>query len=396
MPRARHTPTVTDDGSLRSFLRLLTLRAAAGLLVGLLVGLGAWALDRYLALSLPLATDTAQALLTAFVGSVLTIAVFALWMRTVVVGLATGQVSARVVAAYLDDAFQQRIMGTMVALVGCLITVTVLLPEGGDRAPVVSTGLAVVVVIAALIAVLLAMRDAVASLSMPNVTRTLADHVLALLAEEPWPNDPRPADGTTAEVACIVRGRELGWVQDIDYDRLLEVLPDGTTCELQVNVGEFLAVGEQVAHLDLDVDEETLGQFRDTFTLERVRSSRLDLAYAIQQLVDVAEHAMAPHSADTSTAHEALVHLRAVLHVLVRRGTASGCVAGPRGTTIVSARAWSTVDYLDEVFSRLQEVVPDGSFGREVQRTIDALSRTAEEVGDAHTVGYLQQRRADA
>lgn len=384
---------MTDDGRLRTFTLLLALRSAAGLAAGILAALGVWTLDRRLALSLPLSPDTAHALLIAFVGGVLTIAVFALWMRTVVVGLASGQVSSRVVAAYLDDQFQQRVMGVMVALLAYLVTVTVLLRAQGDRSPALSTTLSVAVVVAALIGILLAMRNAVSTLSMPNVVRTLADHVLALLEREPWPNDPRPADGLPAPASGVLRSRQLGWVQWIDYDRLLGALPDGATCELQVAIGEFVAVGEQIARLDVEPDERTFAELRDAFVLERVRSTRNDLAYAIQQLIDVAEHAMAPHSADTSTAHEALMHLRAVLHVLIRRGTATGCRAGPNGASVVSATSWSTVDHLEHVFTRLEQTTPDGSFERELVRTLASLARTADEVGDRDSAACLQRLR---
>ncbi|MEX2504689.1 MAG: DUF2254 family protein, partial [Egicoccus sp.] len=142
------------------------------------------------------------------------------------------------------------------------------------------------------------------------------------------------------------------------------------------------ADGEPLCRLDGDADEETQNRIRAAFTVTRVRSTRHDLAYAVQQLVDVVESAVAPHSSDTSIAYEALMHLRGVLHVLIRRGTASGCLEGDDGRWVVSSAAWSTVDHLEAVFGRLQAAVDDPAFHWRVHQTTQALLRTAEEIVD--------------
>lgn len=375
----------------------LAVRGLVGLVAGALAAGAAFGLDQWLGLTLPLAPNTTRSLLTAFVGSVLTIAVFALWMRTVVVGLTASEVSARVLSAYLDDASQQQILGVMVGLFAYLVTATSLLPAEASRTPAVTAVGAVLIVVAALIGILLAMRDAVASLSLPSVIRTLADGVLDLLDEEPEPNDAAP-DGRAErlDVRCVVNSRDLGWVQDIDYADLLDVLGPGQTVDLRVDVGDFVAAGEPLCRTDAELDGDAQARVRDAFRLTRVRSTHRDLAYAIQQLVDVAENAMAPHSSDTSTAYEALAHLRAVLHVLIRRGTASCCLAGADDRWVVSSAAWTTVDHLEAVFGRLHVAVNDPAIAGRVRGTIDALIETADEVGDDGSSRSLQRLRDQA
>lgn len=389
MRRVVHGPNANSR-----FAARLAVRSLAGLVVGVAAVGAAWGLDRLVGARVPLAPQTAQALLGTLIGSVVTIAVFALWMRTVVVGLASGQVSARVLSAYLDDHFQQRVLGVMVGLFVYLVGAAALLPTQGRESPAVLVTLAVLVVVAALIGILLAMRDAVASLALPSVVRTLTDGVVALLEQPPEPNDTPPCPpGGQFDTRAVVASRDLGWVQSIDYEALLDALRPGEIVDLQVDVGDFVAGGEPLCHLDATVDDDTEADIRDAFRLSRVRSTEHDLSYAIQQLVDVAESAMAPHSSDTSTAYEALVHLRAVLHVLIRRGTASCCLEGEEGRWVVSSAAWSTVDHLEEVFGRLKAAVDDPSFDRQVRHTIDALIRTAEEVGDDASTAALRRLR---
>ncbi|MFA9444665.1 DUF2254 family protein [Egicoccus sp. AB-alg6-2] len=389
MPRSMH-----DETRLRTFAAGLALRGAIGVAAGIAVALAVWQLDRLLRIGIPVDSSMAQALLGACLGGVLTIAVFALWMRTVVVGLASGQVSSRILVAYLDDRFQRRVLGVMVSMFSYLASVMVLLPADAEAIPLLSASVGFAAVIAALIGVLLAMRNAVSSLSMPSVVRTLADQVLDLLAEEPWPNDalPVPAGRPTG---TVIRSRTLGWIQGIDFDGLLDALPAGATLELGLDVGDFVAEGERVATLSVDVDEDTQARLRAAFTVTRTRSTRLDLAYAVQQLVDIAEHAMAPHSSDTSTAYEALVHLRGVLHVLIRRGTATGCRRGEDDRAVVSGAAWSPADHLTAVFERLHTAVPDASMCRQVQATVEALQGTADEVGDDDAWATLDRLREE-
>ena len=399
--RPRTGMTVTRDAPHPAeptrFAGQLAVRAVVGLTVGAAAAVAAWGLDRLTGLTLPLAAGTAQSLLTAFVGSVLTIAVFALWMRTVVVGLTSSEVSARVLAAYLDDRFQQQVLGAMLGLFAYLVGATVLLPTDAPRTPAVLAGLAVLTVVVSLIGILLAMRDAVTSLSLPSVIRTLADVVLDLLERAPKPDDAAPDPrGEHLVVRCVVASGRLGWVQAVDYDALLEVLGPGETLALQVDVGDFVVAGEPLCRIDAEIGEDAQDRVRAAFELARVRSPQRDLAYAIQQLVDVAEAAMAPHSSDTSTAYEALVHLRAVLDVLIRRGTASCCLAGEDGRWLVSSAAWSTPDHLEAAFGRLQAAVGDPVIARLLRRTIDVLVATAVEVGDDASRAVLGRARDHA
>ncbi|GGI08106.1 DUF2254 family protein [Egicoccus halophilus] len=386
---------VRDDGRLRTFALLLSLRSLAGMTAGVLVALGVAWLDRLVGVRIPVAPETAQGVLASFVGGVLTIAVFALWMRTVVVGLASSQVSSRVLAAYLDDRFQRQVLGVMVGMLAYLVATVVVYPDTGEGVPLLLSSLSAAVVVAALIGVLLAMRHAVGSLSVPSVVRTLTDQVLELLADPPWPNEAGTAEVPDPDApGTTVTSRDLGWVQRIDHRALIDALPAGATLVLHADVGEFVAEGETIGHLDVDVEPPVVDAVLAAFRLERTRSNRRDLAYAVQQLVDVAQHAMAPHSADTSSAHEALVHLRAVLHLLLRRGTASGCLRGEDGRTVVSPTAWAPADHLRSVFDRLNAgASTDPVSRRAVVRTLGLLEATAREVGDQASVDVLVEHQ---
>lgn len=133
----------------------------------------------------------------------------------------------------------------------------------------------------------------------------------------------------------------------------------------------------------------------DSFAIVPTRASEYDLAYAIQQLVDVAEHAMTPSSLDTSTAYEALVHLRAVLDRLLQQGTPTGNLRGPDGRWIVGQRAFTTADHLRTASQRLVTVGSEDPTSAERLRAIlNALAKTARLVGDTASRKVLSEQRS--
>lgn len=395
MPRTGRRPA---DGALVHDAGRLALWGVGGLGIGTSVAFATLGVDRWLDLELPVAISNVQLLVGTLVGAVVTLAVFALWMRTVVVGLVSSQVSARVATAYLEDTFQHRLMGFAVTVVSYLATVVIVLPSGGQLGPpAISTVLSVVLTLAALASVLLAIRAAITSLALPDVIRRLADNALEIMDRLPRPNDPPPDAHLGADVRADV-GAEvvvdtMGWITEIDHDALLEVIPEGSTLTLRADVGRFVGNGDLVAHVDAPIGDEEHEQIRQAITIARTRASDRDLAFAIQHLVDIAEHAMSPHSKDTSTAHEALEHLRAVLAALLHRGTASGWLRGERGRWVHSIDVMDPADHLAIALDPLRVGATTPSTTRALLATIDDLRRTAQHVSDPQSRTVLDGQR---
>lgn len=380
----------------RRFHLRLASRVGAGALAGVLAAALTLWFDRVLGATLPVPTTNAQLLLGTLAGAMVTITVFVLWMRTVVVGLASQQASPRVLDGYLDDGFQLNMTAAMMAGFTYLTAVTAALPshpDSGSGVPAVSAVVALLIVVSALGAVLIAMHNATSSMSMPEVVRTLADRCFAVMAGRPSADHtPPPTEHLPRRV--VLRAPEMGWVQAVEHESIMRRLPAGTTLTVEVNVSDFVAQGEPLAWADAELDGDTVDAIRDGFTIVPTRTPEYDLAYAIQQLVDVAEHAMLPSSRDTSTAYEALMHLRAVFHRLLRRGTATNSLQGDDGRWIVMRRAWGTADYVRAAFRRLSSLgAQDPTTARELHETLRVLERTAQEVGDAASRDVLCEQR---
>lgn len=383
-----------EDDRLSRIALPLALRGGVGLLGGTALAATTGGLDRWVGLELPLATATVRPLTATLVGALLTIAVFTLWMRTVVVGLASSQLSPRVLAGYLDDGFQQRVTAWMIAAISYVAVTAALLPSEGTGVPAISTVTTLVLVFGALAALLVAMRQAINSLSPPDVIRRIADTAFTLMERRIQPDDDAPDRLPETRDWQRIRSDTLGWVQEIDHDAILATLPPEGTILLRITVGDFIAVGETLGSVDAELGEDERRDLREAVSIARTRDARDDLAFAIQQLVDVAQHAVTPGSLDTSTAYEAIVHLRALLHRLLRLGTATGCRAGEDGRRVLSMADWQPSDHLVASFERLRRgAAQDPTSARHLLRTMELLRETAVEVGDLRAQEVLDEQR---
>jgi len=377
----------------------VTARSLIGIAGGVALAAATLSLDRTLGWTAAVPTENARAVSGALLGGVLTIAVFTLWMRTVVVGLASGQISPRVVSSYLDDRFQRAITGWMVGALTYLTAVALLLPadiEGG--VPLLSGTLALLSGVAALVALLAAMRHAVHSLAPPHLIRRLADRANERVASPRLPDDPLPEVMPDPLELRHLRSQSMGWIREVDYASITAHLPAGGVALLPLAIGDFVAPGETLLLFDDEMNDHDHDAIRAAIVIDRTRDTAADLAFAIQQLVDVVQHALGPNSNDTSTAYEALVHLRAVLHGVLRRGRASGCHRGSEDRMVVCTAGWEPADHLDAAVERLRGAVARDPVGtRSLMNTLKLLQHTAEEVGDGRSRQLLiaEQRRLE-
>lgn len=386
----------TDVADRRQAAGRLTLRTAAGAAAGTVAGVAVAALDSALELELPVVIDHAQVLLSSLVGAAVTVAVFALWMRTVVVGLLSDQVSPRIVTGYLDDGYQRWLVGVGIGIIAFLAVSVLTLPDldAPDGTPALTTILGTAAGLVAIAGVLWSVQVAVRDLSLPHVIRRLADEALAVLDLHSDADHDAP-DHEAGEDMERLTAEGMGWITHVDRAGLLACVPRGTTVTLTADVGDFVAPQQIVAHSDQRLEDEQRDALVDHITLGRTRSPEHDLAYAIQPLVDVAEHAMGASSNDTSTAHEALVHLRAVLHEVLLRGPISGWWTDGEDRWLRIRRVRDPIDHVTTPIDRLAAVASTRPMRADLGEVISHLRTTADAVGDEPTRDALDARLED-
>ncbi|MTV27319.1 DUF2254 domain-containing protein [Nitriliruptoraceae bacterium ZYF776] len=334
----------------------LALRAMVGGVVGVALGVGAHALDGVVPVALPGDPASAHTLLVTLMGALVTVAVFALWMRSVVVGLLANQFSARTIVQRLDDPFQRAVTGWMVGLLGFVGATVVLLPtQVGEGVPPFAFGGSVVAVVAGLLSVLLAVRHAADSLDTSTLVHRLAASTLTVLGQARSVSDDRPPPTARAATAVTtIRADRLGWVRDVDQDALLELLPAGAVAHLEVSWGSFVAPRRPLLTVDAPLADGAESAVRAAVVVGDTRDPLTDLGFALQQLVDVVEHALTPASADASTAQEAVAHLEVLLRDLVDGGLPSGHRAGEDGRFVVLRDRTTASQHVERVARRLR------------------------------------------
>lgn len=331
--------------------------AALSVVVGVTVGAFSRLLDVVVpSPSVGLAANALPMLHATLLGAIVSVAVFSLWMRSVMVGLVSSRISPRAVSAYLEDRFQHRLTWTMLAMIGTLSTLLATTPDElpeGATPPLPSTVIAVALTAAALFTVLLALRAAVWGLSVSRIVRQLAERARGLLPAEPVPV-PSPQLSAPSPTR-VVHTDELGWVQRVDAEALLSALPPRQRLDVLVRVGDFVTPFDPLVRLSAEVGGED-DVFRDAFDIRHGRDPEHDLAFAVLQLVDVARSALSSTSNDTSTAHEAQLHLLAVFEEMLRVGLPAHVHRDDDGREIVRPAEWAPVDHVRTAFDRLRPV----------------------------------------
>jgi len=393
MPRRRRTHDVDAPHDLRSLVVAVVPMTLVAVAVGVAAAMGVLALDSLLGHPLHFDGEAASALLVAAAGAMVTVTVFAVWMRTVVVGLAAARFSLRHLMRLLDDRSQLRLVAWSIGATAAVATVA---EQARTTVPEQTPGLAVlfagVLAMALVLTVLFALRLATNRLAPSEVVRRLADHIMTVIdTNRTLPDDAIVTDG--GRPATVVRGEAMGWVRSIDRQAILEALPPQARCRLEVAVGGFVVPEDPIATSDVELDRHEVEQIRANIHLGRVRSYHSDLAYAFQALVDVADSAAG--SSDTSTLLEVVVHLEAASTRLLDVGVASGHLCGSDGRAVVDGSRWSVADHLYVVTYRVAKAAAaDPVVSGELLTSLTRLLARAEEFEESEAAHALRKVRS--
>src|SRR6478752_5231218 len=260
--------------------------------------------------------DASLSILSAVAASMVSLAALVLTI-TMVVLLAMGQFSPRIVQPILKDRPSQLAIGIFVGTFAFAMLAMRAVIIGGSGGKSQVPGLTVVVAY-----LLVVVSIAVLVLYVHHIGRSL--RVSALI--EPVGQDTRqllddvyPADGevTPAEQICSPRS---GVLVHIHKERLLEAARKADCIlELVPAMGEYVAAGTPL--LLVDGDRSRLPDDLDgALVLALERTLYQDVAYGFRMLVDIAERSLSDSSyLDPTTAVQAIDRLHDNLRHLARR-----------------------------------------------------------------------------
>ncbi|MGZ8782724.1 MAG: DUF2254 domain-containing protein, partial [Gaiellaceae bacterium] len=296
-------------------------------IAGAVLSYGTIALDRYfdygaVPKTLTGGPDSALIILTTVAASMVSLTALVLTITMVVVQLAMGQFSPRIVQRILRDKPSQFAIGLFVAtFVHSIIAAREVTINGDSTGNV--PGIAVVtgfLLVLASIAVLVmyvhhigqALRVSALIELVGKETRTLLDRKYP---DQGPPLEPQPG------APPVVSARKSGVIAGIGFESLVEeARRSDCVLELLPALGEFVPAGAplfRVHGTPADLDEDEL---RKNLILQLEPTLDEDVAYGVRLLVDIAERSLADSPfQDPTTAVQAIDRLHDLLRQLARR-----------------------------------------------------------------------------
>jgi uncharacterized membrane protein len=276
--------------------------------------------------------DAALAILGTVAASMVTLTGLVLTITMVVVQLATGQFTPRVLRTILRDRPSQIAIGVFVATFAHAMLVmrevrhpTSAKPEG--FVPGIAIVVAFVLVLLSIMVLVSYVNHIGQSLRAASLIDSVGDDTRGLLMEL-YPETPQP-EAVATELPSgpprhIVPAPSPGVLFKVAADELVELAAEGgVTLLLRPRIGDFVPEGATV--FDVYGDNDIDGQSAlSAVAFGKERTLHEDVAYGIRMLVDVAVRALSPATGDPTTAVQAIDRIHDCMRLLASRPIPSG------------------------------------------------------------------------
>ena len=366
-------------------------------LAGAVLSFATIALDRYfdyeaLPTSLVGGPDAATVILTTIAASMVSLAALVLTITMVVVQLAMGQFSPRIVQRILRDKPSQLAIGLFVAtFVHAILAVREVINNGDGTGQV--PGIAVVtafLLVLASIAVLVVYVHHIGQALRVSALIELVGKETRKLLDRKYP-DQGPELEPEAGSSPVVKARESGVITKIASEDLVEeARRAGCRLELVPALGEFVPAGAPLFRVHgepIGLDEDRL---HDALILALEPTLDEDVAYGVRLLVDIAERSLADSPfQDPTTAVQAIDRLHDLLRQLARRPFPDGRYCDEAGEVRLTVFAMTWEAYVHLAFDEIRLA---GAGSPQVSRRLKAALTDLRSIAPPERVGILDHQ----
>jgi uncharacterized membrane protein len=277
--------------------------------------------------------DAALAILTTVALSMVTLTGLVLTITMVVVQLAMGQFTPRVIRTILRDRPSQFAIGVFVATFAhaMLVMREVAAPSRSHPngyVPGIAIIVAFVLILISIMVLVSYVHHIGQSLRVASLIDSVGDDTRKLLFKL-YPDfgagEESATDLPVETLQQVVPAPSPGVLYKIDERELLEAAESAdVTIVVRPRIGDFVPQGAPI----FNVHGGTVADGRQLLcavAIGRERTLHQDLAYGLQMLVDVAVRSLSKSMGDPTTAVQALDRLHDCLRQLVQRRFPSGC-----------------------------------------------------------------------
>lgn len=320
-------------------------------------------------------SDGARAVLGALAGAMLTFIVFVLSATLIVVQLASGQMTPRIIAIV----FALRQVKITLGLFTFTFAYTLAaLGRVEDRVPDLLVGVAVVLNLASIVAFFVFVQQLSAGLRPSLMMKHVADRGRGVIEQVyPLSYDPKQpeqarGDAVPASPAEVVEfDRRSGVVMAFSVADLVRLARDAdAVVELVPQVGDFVATGDPLFRVRRGARPVSSDDLRGCVAVGAERTMEQDPRFVFRILVDMASRALSPAINDPTTAVLALDQIHHLLLSLGRRHLDEGQVRDGAGKLRL---VYGTPDWPDYVILAASEIRQYGQGSLQVNRRLRAM-----------------------
>jgi uncharacterized membrane protein len=296
--------------------------------------------------------DAAMEILGTVAASMVSLAALVLTITMVVVQLAMGQFSPRIVQRILEDKPSQLAIGIFVGTFAhAILALREVQTDGSGVVPGLAVVVAFLLVIVSIMVLVWYVNHIGRSLRVSALielvgrdTRKLLDQIYS---------DQGPAPVYRRPTMCAQRS---GVITRIDHDALVEI-GRASDCVLTLlpSLGEFVPAGAPLLESSRELTETDKRAATQAVQIDLERTLDQDLAYGLRMLVDIAERSLSDSPfLDPTTAVQAIDRLYDCLRQLAPRPFPDGTYRDAAGTQRLVTKVMDWEDYVHLAFDEIR------------------------------------------
>jgi len=328
--------------------------------------------------------------LLSMAGTILATAGVVFTLLTLPLSTVAAQYGSRLLRVFLGDRTTQLVLGMFVAtFVYCLAAALSIPPaEVEPEGPQLMATVGLLLMLATFASLILLVQHVSTMLQAPNIAAAAGAELREVVrAEIPdavrsgGQNVQKAVEALRVTDGYAVRVRRTGYIQFIDPETMLYLASEkNLVIRLLHKPGHFVWRDKVVALVwpAERVDEELEGQIRQAFRLGSTRTPTQDVAYAVNQLVEMAVRAMSPAINDPFTAMTCLDHIGEGLALFIRQGEKDPHFYDQKGRLCLIFEPVTFDELLDGAFDMLRHASCDNaSVLQHMLEVIDAVGQEA-------------------
>jgi uncharacterized membrane protein len=276
-------------------------------------------------------TNSARSILSTISGAMIGVAGTVFSVTLVALTLASSQFGSRLIKNFMYVRLNQVVLGSYVATyLYCLFVLTAIRENDAYTfMPVLSILFAIIAALLNIILLIVFIHTIATSIQADNIISDISD----LISEQtgslypmkigsPSTNQNKTTDTTLQSkyfLTISILASNSGYLQYVDGEQLLEKMQlYDALIVLNVRPGNHLVKGISIASLysNTKLDEEQIKGINEQFVIGKTKVNNQDLAYSIDQMVEIASRALSSGVNDPYTAITCIDYLTSTLCLL--------------------------------------------------------------------------------